>query len=132
MRKLRTYERKNADDDVDGKASGGVGDEVGYGAEEDNNGGDGSGEKHLQAQDSVDFADESPAELGALKQHGVELVGVVLSPSRLNVTFVRHVCDHKMGDVGGYEAIWPGSGFCLGGQEVREGEGKCIEDGRSV
>lgn len=77
--------------------------EVGYGAEEDDGGGDGTGEKHLHAQYNVYFPDECPTELRGLKHHGVKLVivgvVVVVCPGRLNVTFVAtaHVWNHKLG-----------------------------------
>ncbi len=71
-----------------------MGDEVWYGTYEDDSCGYSSGQKHLHAQDSVDFANECPAELRALKHRGVQLVsGIVVDvyvfpEARLDVTFV--------------------------------------------
>lgn len=38
----------------------------------DDNGGDGDGEKQLNTDDRIDFANERPAELRALQHHRVE------------------------------------------------------------
>lgn len=61
---------------------------MGDGADEDNNGGDGDGEKQLEGEDAVNLAYEGPTKLRILEHVGVE--GSVTSTTALNVFFHEH------------------------------------------
>ena len=82
-----TEERKEEDDEKDGKATVSLGDELGDRTDEVNNGGDSDGDKQLKRQNAVNFSYESPTKLRALFHSRIQLV----TTTSFNVRF-RHFC----------------------------------------
>lgn len=65
---------------------------MGNGAEEDNDGGDGDGEKQLEGEDAVNLAYEGPTQLRILEHGGVEGSVTSTSTTALNVvSFHEHI-----------------------------------------
>lgn len=114
-----TDEGSDDEDDVEGQAGAGADKEGGNRLVRNDGGSDGDGGQQLNGDDGVDFADEGPAELGALEHHRVQRNGSglhVIFPVRL----VPHLCCLRV-MITNWRRWWTGIGEWMDSLQENEG-----------